>query len=99
MNIYTLFYPEWRIPNWYDTYDTIVVIAESEEEARKIHPNPALKWSEEKQQWYNPNAGSDPYWKGWGDDWGKPEELEVAFVGEAIEGLKPGVICTSFNRA
>lgn len=35
----------------YDTYDAAVVRAESEEDARSIHPNSAFPWSDDLEDW------------------------------------------------
>lgn len=65
----------------YDTYDSAVVAAENVEEARMIHPG-ASKW-DGKQEKYG--------------SWCASEEVKVAYIGEAKEGTKKGVICASFN--
>jgi hypothetical protein len=41
MNIYLIWQNEVR---GYDTYDSAVVVAESEEEAKEIHPSEVLGW-------------------------------------------------------
>lgn len=43
-----------KVSNGYDTYDSAVVVAESEEEARKIHPS-GYKWDDwTGYSWCNP---------------------------------------------
>ena len=67
----------------YDTFSDMVVCAESEEEARKIHP---ADWSEDPWK-------PDPY-AYWCDT---PDQAKVEYIGEAAEGLEKGVICASFH--
>jgi len=72
--------------NDYDTYDSAVVCAENEEEARKIHPS---EYAEDKW-WEKPK---DPY-----SPWAtKLENVDVKYIGEATEGVEPGIIIASFN--
>jgi hypothetical protein len=40
----------WREINENEVYDSIIVAAESEEEARYMHPESAI-WNEAKQKW------------------------------------------------
>lgn len=67
----------------YDTYDSAVVAAESEDAARKIHPrDPNYDW--EEKHFYS--------------DWAsKPENVSVKYIGEAAPGTEAGPICASFN--
>lgn len=67
----------------YDTYDSVVVAAKSEDEARKIHPN----------EWLD-----DPWNRKYGVDWCRtPEGVTVKLIGEAVKGTQSGVILSSFN--
>lgn len=71
----------------YDTYDSMVVAAETEEEARLIHPSGT------------PHIWTGQSWrvKDWSDDsWTAPGKLMVREVGTANDGVT-GVICASFN--
>lgn len=67
----------------YDTYSDMVVCAESEEEAKKIHPY----WPE---PWPSKMFG----WHCW--CW-SPEDVNVKFLGEAAEGIEKGIVCASFH--
>jgi len=72
----------------YDTWDSAVVIAENEEEAKKIHPNgytiiESFDKVKEEDSWY-----------GWTTDINK---ISATYLGEAKEGSNKGVICSSFN--
>jgi hypothetical protein len=68
----------------YDTYDSAVVCAESEEAARQMHPNGqgAVMWGET-----------------WAfSDWcSSPDKVTVKLIGEASPDLAAGVVCASFN--
>ena len=72
--------------NDYDTFDSMIVIAESEEDARWMHPD--------KGSW--DDFFCDPLdWLI--DNWCWPEECTVELIGEALPGMKPGVVLASFN--
>lgn len=66
----------------YDSYDAAVVAAETEDQAKTIHPN---------------GAGVLPlnrYDSGWVHS---PECVDCEYLGEAKLGTECGVICASFN--
>jgi hypothetical protein len=65
--------------NGYDTFDSAVVAAELEEDARQTHPGSG-EWGE-----------SYPVWAD------TPEQVTVELIGDAVPGIKAGVICASFN--
>jgi len=65
----------------YDTYDSAVVAANSEEEARMIHPDGRDEW----------NGESETY-----SSWCDSMYVEVDFIGTTSVREK-GVICSSFN--
>ena len=68
--------------NDYDTYDSAVVVAESEEDAKTIHPynkEPVTEVNEGYSSWTTIN------------------NVNVKYIGEAAENQKRGVICASFN--
>lgn len=70
--------------NYYDTFDSMVVIAKTEEDARWIRPD-MISWDKVScVKW----AISEWYW---------PEECTVELLGEALPGMKPGVVLASFN--
>lgn len=73
------------INNRYDTFDNCVVAAETEEEAKKVHPSGDQSgW--ENRKWY-------PCWAE-----KEPEAVSAVCIGEAAEGIEAGtVICSSFN--
>jgi hypothetical protein len=84
MNLYLL---ERKDDGGYDTYDSCVVVAENEENARLIHPcNNDYKWY--NNEWVRDN---------WIDrTWTDPVELIVKELGIANSDVS-GVICASFN--
>lgn len=69
--------------NGYDTYDSAVVAAETEELARSTRPD---------------GENSRPG-KRWPTDycWTSPENVRVELIGKAKEGTEARVICSSFN--
>ena len=75
----------WKISqdknNNYETYDSAVVAAETEAEAKLM----------------NPSNGEDikpePYSSWVGD----PADVQCEYIGEAKDGTQKGVICASFN--
>ena len=75
----------WKISqdknNDWDTYDSAVVAAETEAEARMMHPS----------------TGDDikptPYSSWVGD----PAYVQCEYIGKAKDGTQKGVICASFN--
>ena len=85
--------------NDYDTYDSAVVAAETEEQARRTHPDNKGScdkvWDDSLGAWRHkdsPEAG----W-GVGRTWTEPHHVAIKYIGEAAEGTEPGVICASFN--
>ena len=105
MNIYKIYQ---TVNKNYDTYDSAVVIAEDEEQARNIHPA-SLKpyyWEEDKNKdcfihWGEPYPNSE--WSGNGfynpkECWvGKKEDVKSELIGKAKENTKVGVIVASYN--
>ena len=68
----------------YDTYDSVVVCAETEDEARMIHP------SEYRDDW---DGKQDSVL----DSWCNAEDVKVAKIGMAAEHMVKGVVLASFN--
>lgn len=81
MNLYHI---SQDIESGYDTYDSCVVAAASEEDARRIHP------SEHRKDW----PEKEDSYLGWAH---KPEQVTVRLLGVAAPGIERGVICASFN--
>jgi hypothetical protein len=86
MNLYLI---KQNINNDYDTYDSAIVAATSEEEARTIHPA-GHRWVSETKRWNT--DWHDQY------SWVYPENVEVQLIGISTSDAKAGdVILASFN--
>ncbi len=68
--------------NKYDTYDSAVVCAPDELTARHMDPS-----SGEPMNWGDK-------WSGWCKS---VDDVEVEYLGEAAEGVKQRVVCSSYN--
>ena len=87
----------------YDSYDSMVVVAENEKDARRIHPNQILevRGDLDRDEWFTwagaPDwTGRQPYTR---TDWAdKPSGVYVEWLGWAISTLNTTqIICSSFN--
>ncbi|GHU92636.1 hypothetical protein FACS1894208_00120 [Clostridia bacterium] len=65
----------------YDTYDSCVVVAESEDDAVTIHPKGDNAWWRE-------------FSRVWASD---PETVHAKYLGVATDGLERGMVLASFN--
>lgn len=91
MNLYLISQEE---NNGWDTYDSAVVCAETEDEARRIHPCEYVDaWKvgadadeeENRERW-------------WTGDWAlSPSSVSARLIGKAAEDVKRGVVLASFN--
>ena len=94
MNIYLISQDK---NNGYDTYDSAVVFAESEEEARLIHPGGEKLVD---GSWYEYPSPDKP-WRTriWPGSWCEfPSDVSVQLLGVASDPEEgPGVILGSFN--
>lgn len=65
----------------YDTYDSAVVAAATEQEARETHPSgdPA-DWGKSYSGWCK-----------------SPDQVKATLIGVASRGVQPGVVIASFN--
>ena len=83
----------------YDTYDSAVVIAEDEEEAKRICPEKYYKCGKDDHWFFQYSDGGEkdeglcPNWF----DWCAVKDVKVEYIGEAKNGSKKGVVCASFN--
>lgn len=66
----------------YDTYDSAVVCAETEEKARLVNPDGSDDWDGKKESGYG--------------DWCDARDVKVTLIGTAMPNIK-GVVCASFN--
>ena len=78
----------WKVTNntvtGYDTYDAVIVAAETEEEARMIHP------STYEKNWDGKVSRS------WAE-WGAAKDNTVEYIGTTDREIPKGVILASFN--
>lgn len=69
----------------YDTYDSFVVAAETQDEARLYHP---------RHGGLDPD---DPRWSEKYGTWCHHRYVSVEYLGEARPGHPPGIVVASFN--
>lgn len=86
----------------YDTYDSAVVCAESETQAKLMHPNSSILYDEERKQYYYESVSGKHYYDednpAYMDGWAAPEYVQVKWIGVAtLDFQSPCVICASFN--
>lgn len=84
-NLYKI---EQSVNNDYDTYDSAVVVADNEDEARKMHP--AGVEDGDLQLWYQRDIKYDS----WAT---RLEQVKVTLIGEASSNMPKGVVVASFN--
>lgn len=78
----------------YDTYDSAVVCANSEEEAKCIHPDGYYIFINER--FCRKGGHTAPFGCFFG--WIHPNEVQVTLVGVAAKDIQAGtVICASYN--
>lgn len=83
----------------YDTYDSAIVAAETEDEARMIHPEGKLDrhqpsvWDSGRYSWIYRIYSSEFR----DTSWAPPSDVTVELIGTAKPGTKAGVILASFN--
>ncbi len=92
-------YKIWQtVNNNYDTYDSAIVVADNEEEARKISPSGRANIEfalPDGSIFYNfkPN-NCNCFFMEWVE---KEEDVNVEYIGKAKNGMKKGVVVASFN--
>ncbi len=75
----------------YDEYDSAVVAALNEDDARVTHPEFKSGDVPQDPSHYFPKYNKRSCWVS------DPETLEVTLIGVAVEGTKPGTILGSFT--
>ena len=92
--------------NDYDTYDSCVVVAEKEGDAKSIHPDGKSRYRKGyydynytwRYEWFFVRKDGSDYCavhRTWA---GTPLDVTATYIGEADSSLKEGtVICASFN--
>ena len=73
------------VNNDYNTYDSVIVAAEDEEEAKYIHPDYFITCN----GW---DGTTSEY-----SSWCAIEDVQVKYIGEAKEGTVKGIILASYN--
>ena len=83
----------------YDTYDSAVVVAESEDAARVTSPSDYYRWIDGQWHFVYAYGSSEPERSR--DDWpNNPLDsgvVDVQLVGAAAPGSEAGVVCSSYN--
>lgn len=101
-NTLNLYLISQTVNNDYDTFDSAVVAARDEEDARSIHPI-FVHWPD---SFYQPTvtqtareAEEEEEENGYFDDstWTTRENVEVRFLGIGSTDIKRGVVCASYN--
>lgn len=78
----------------YDTYDSFVCYAESEDEARVMSPSEHYIW---KHDTWNFQYFDGSYESSRFNAWCHPNYVEVELIGVTNEDVESGVILASFN--
>jgi len=78
----------------YDTYDSVVVAAETPTLAGETSPDNYRHWSRREEKWFFGEKGLDMDFSAWAKH---PVHVSVEYLGPAKRGTKAGVICASFN--
>lgn len=89
-----------NLNNDYDTYDSAIVCADSEQEARKIHPSKFVTHTK-NDMWYGTRIDGSEYetensygtWCSYKD----LDKVKVEFLGDADDSVEHGVVLASFN--
>ena len=82
----------------YDTYDSAVVIAESEHAARVTCPSGYNRWIDGQWHFVFNDGRTEPNSRyEWPNNPLDPDVIEVRLVGAAAPGFVPGVVCSSYN--
>lgn len=80
----------------YDTYDSAVVVAATEKEARHISPDGFRVWMTDRWHLQLSDGTTGPEARY--DTWADPGQVKVELVGIAAPHLKSGdKVCASFN--
>jgi hypothetical protein len=86
-----------NVNDGWDTYDSAVVAAASEEEARLIYPNnwgeDNIRWNGSRWLWYIKDGRVLDYS---GSTWTSPDNVSVEFLAAGYEG-PAGTVLGSFN--
>lgn len=81
----------------YDEFDSIVVFADTEDEARFIHPEDGITWREESGGWTYLNHLNEVTTFSYSTPWPNPKTLTVEYLGATDRKVASGIILASFN--
>ena len=82
-----------EVNNDYDTYDSAIVCADNEEEAKTICPDTDYIWKSGNWVYTDDETMIARDFLSWCDI----KDVKVEYIGEAREGLEKGVVLYSFN--
>ncbi len=85
--------------NNYDTFDSAVVVAKSEDQARLIHPSSGLE-KIKVFDYENKRYSHQDWWviKRGTEEWCQPCDVKIELIGEDCNNKPAGfVVCSSFN--
>jgi len=68
--------------NSYDTYDSVIVAAESVDDARTIHPSGGEYEMDDDSTWVS---------------YSQIDQIQIELIGIAADGVERGVLLASFN--
>jgi len=87
----------------YDAYDSFIVIAKNEDEARLIHPSQSVTHItiiDGKPQFMGTYGDGSGHYiardMGW-VEFDEVDQIKVEYIGTAKPGSKPGIVVSSFN--
>jgi len=95
MNLYLI---SQSVNGGYDTYDSAVVAAKSEDAAQKVSPSEYYVWHDDGGWHFKYSDGSEKAEGAHRYDWAEPSKVKAELIGVAVDGTEAGtVICASFN--
>lgn len=100
--IETILWPDGPISDGFNGFTDIVVCAETEQVARKIHPDVKIALNEAEDDWtFTDWDGGikQGTWHGWVDATEINSLLIVKFLGIADSSVPRGVVCASYRSA
>jgi hypothetical protein len=99
LNLYLIERPD----DWgYDEYDSAVVCANTEDEARRIHPgnepdNELYRWNDDLLEWVYSCGEYENQRVSWNSWPVNINSIKVTLLGVAVEDIELGTVCSSFN--
>ena len=79
-----------------DTYDSAVVVAKNEEDAKNIHPSPYRKFKDGSTYFEYSDGSLDKEGQS-SSCWCRESEVKVKLIGSTESEREGEVICSSFN--